>query len=165
MVTLDTNFSDGDFLTAGAITSTSSVNGITTTINSNTITKLKYGGSDLTLGSIASSTTETTIASVTIPANTIATGALYSATISVQAQGSSANDSIFKLKSGVASSEVERYAVTVNCTPDEIKHATIVWYDEAPTWSGDVSVIITGKNNNNHANSKSTVFTLVVIGF
>ena len=43
MVILDTDFSDGDFLTAGIVTSTSGVNGMTFQINTNNVAKPPIG--------------------------------------------------------------------------------------------------------------------------
>ena len=164
MVLLDVDFNEGDFLTAGVITSTSSVNGITTTVNSNTLTKLAYETSDLTAGTISNNTSETTLAALTIPADTFLTGALYMATIEGEA-ASSPNTCTFKIKSGVSSSEVLRHTRTIYNVAGERSSASLLWYDDAPTFTGNVSVIITGQNSDQNVNSKSTVHTFVILGY
>lgn len=138
--------------------------------NSVTVSKLsgfvnlEYVGSDLTEGTVHTSTAETTIASVTISADTIGTGALYIASVRGNAADAASNTPTFRLKSGVAASEAERESFTLAMTQTLGVGGCFAWYDTAPTWSGDVNVIITGQNNHSDANSQATVLSLVVFG-
>lgn len=125
---------------------------------------LEYVGSDLTEASIGSSTAETTIASVTIAADTISTGALYIASLVGKAQAGAANQPSWDIKSGVAASEASRETFTLNLEANNWVGACIAWYDTVPNWTADVSVIITGTNSDNHANSQTNVLSLVVFG-
>ncbi len=167
MVLLDDDFSDGDFLTAGVVSSTSSMNGITTTINSNTLTKLKHAGSD-TEGSIASSTSEETLATVTIPANTFTTLALCFASIHFAVNSATATDGTFKLKTGVSSSETIRQTIILGARGSATQ-ATIggsmLWADTVIDFGVENVVIVTGQNANNRADIISTCYQLVVIGY
>lgn len=162
---LDGDFAEGDFLTAGVQTSTSSVNGITATINSNTITKLMLVGSDLTEGEVNTTTNETTIGSITVAAGTVSEGVFIIA--SLQAVGSSgvADTSTFRLKTGLDSSEVLRESYVTNKAIDEVDTGCIAWYDTAGTYiSSAVSIIITGQNSNGAADSKSICHSIVAFG-
>ncbi len=163
MVLLDVDFSEGDFLTAGVISSTSSVNGITTTVNSNTLTKLIYVGSD-TEGSIADSTAETTIATIVIPANTVTTGIIISAAISGQSANAE-DSSIFKIKSGATASEVLRQTITINPVETDSFSGSMLFYDDASTFSAEVTVLITGQNAAESATGISRCDQLVVTGY
>ena len=164
MQILDADFSDGDFLTAGTVISTSGLNGITTSVNSNTLTRLMYLASDLGETTIASSTSETTLLNVSIPANTITTGAIYLVSFRAKAVGATAT-ATFTAKSGVAASEVTRESYVINRANPEEFGCNIAWYDAAVIWSGDVSVIITGTNSTSNANVSITAHSLVVFGF
>ena len=162
MVILDVDFNEGDFLTAGVITSTSSVNGITTTVNSNTLTKMIYAGSD-SVGSIASSTGVTTIATVLIPANTIYSGIIVVAPISTTG---TTNDAEFDLKIGATSSEASKQKFTLHRSDNGHESGgSMGFVDTTQTWSADVTVLVTGQNTQNYANDKATCHQLIVLGF
>ena len=163
--TLDTDFSEGDIFTAGVITSTSSLNGITTTINSNTITKLIYVNSLLTTSSVVNSTLEMVLADFTIPAGTIDTGAIIQVEIFGRAQAGNSNNSVFKIKTGVDASEVLRYTKTIGNPTSGTDHASIIYYDENPTWSNDVSILITGQNSDANVSSQTEVFHVIITGY
>ena len=164
MQILDTDFSDGDFLTAGTVISTSGLNGITTSVNSNTLTRLMYLASDLGETTIASSTAETTLLSVTIPANTITTGAIYLVSLRAKAVGGDAI-ATFTAKSGVPASEATRESYSINRNQPAEFGNNIAWYDSVPDWTADVSVLITGTNSASGANISITAHSLVVFGF
>ncbi len=165
MTTLKVDFSEGDILTAGTITSTSGINGITTQINSNTVLKLKYADSDLTEGSVASSTAETTIGSVTVLADTVSTGCLIVASLRVEA-GSDVNQGTFRLKTGVASSEAERTQVLLKPVAGAGAKVggVIAWYDTVANYAADVSIIITGQNSESAASNKSICHSIIAFG-
>ena len=163
MVTLDTDFSDGDFLTAGVITSTSSMNGITTTINSNTLIKLEYVGSD-TENSIASSTSETTLATVLISENTVTTGIIVTASIAVNGV---ANEGNFKLKIGATGSEAQKQNIRLAHSEANslVTGGSMLFYDSTQNWANDVTVLVTAANTVDGATNRSTCYQLVVTGF
>ncbi len=163
MVLLDVDFSDGDFLTTGVITSTSSMNGITTTINSNTLTKLKYVGSDAE-GSISSSTAETTLATVLIPANTIETRIIVSSSIHCTTDGAN-NKGDFKLKIGPTGSEAQKQLVILRPLSGIQIGGMLLFEDDSQTWSADVTVLVTGTNEVNSAGNTSTCYQLIVTGY
>jgi len=165
MITLDADFNDGDFLTAGTITSTSGVNGITTAVNSNTLTKLLYVGSDLTSAQIASSTAETTLGSVTVPAGMVLSGVFVVTTFKARAQAAAVNNCTYTLKTGVASSEVERESHLINLVAEGETGNAISWWDDIADYTGDVSILITGTNSDNHANSYITCHSVIVYGY
>ncbi len=162
MVLLDVDFSEGDFLTAGAITSTSSVNGITTTVNSNTLTKLKYVSSD-TSGSIDNDNTETTLATVLVPANAVSTGIIVYAMIGVQGVDTYSD---FKMKIGPTSSEVQKQIIRLGPTADgNVNGASMLFYDSTQTWSADVTILITAQNSTAGVGDISTCFQTIVTGY
>ncbi len=160
---LNNGFSEGDVFTAGIISSTSSVNGITTTVNSNTLTKLAHAGTDLTSQTIASSTNETTIGTVTVTGGTISTGVFIMASL-IAESGAAGNQSTFRLKTGVASSEATRVTKILNGALNAKVGDCIAWYDAAADYSSDVNIIVTGENNVNGATSKSTCTSIIVFG-
>ncbi len=162
--TLDTDFSEGDIFTAGAITSTSSLNGITTTVNSNSITKLIYVDSLLTTSSVVNSTLEMVLADFTIPGGTIDTGAIIQVELFGRASAAG-NNSVFKIKTGVDTSEVIRYTKTLNLAASNRDHASILYYDENPTWANDVSVLVTGQNSETDSDGQCFVFNVVITGY
>ena len=163
MVLLDVDFNEGDILTAGVITSTSSVNGITTTINSNTLTKLKYVGSD-TVDTVNNSVAETTLATVLIPANTVVRGIIATASVQVVA-GSAANTGDFRLKIGPTGSEVTKQTVALQSAPAGQKTGGVcLFYDNTQTWNADVTVLITGQNSVDGSTDICTCYQLVVTG-
>ena len=164
MAILLTNFSEGDIFTGGTVASTSSVNGINTTINSNTITKLIHVGSDLTEGSVSSSVAETTIGSVTVPAGTVSDGCFIIASLKGSPHAGQTNTATFRLKTGVSSSEAERESFFIATGSAVQSGGAIVWYDTAATYANEVSIIITGQNNDNNADSKTTCHSIVVYG-
>ena len=164
MVTLKTDFIDGNFLTAGVVTSTSSVNGITATINSNTLTKLAHIGSD-TEGSIADSTSETTIATVLVPANTVATQIKVEAPIQLAASNENLIGT-FKVKIGPTGSEVLKQTIVLNGFTAGTKVGTAhLFIDDSQTWTADVTVLVTAQCSIAGANNIATCYHLVVEGF
>ncbi len=163
MVLLDVDFNEGDILTAGVITSTSSVNGITTTINSNTLTKLKYVGSD-TVDTINNSVAETTLATVLIPANTVVRGIIVSSSVQVSA-GAAVNSGTFRVKIGPTGSEATKQTVILVAAPAGSRDGgSCLFYDNTQTWNADVTVLITGQNSVDGSTDVSTCYQLVVTG-
>ncbi len=165
MVILDVDFSEGDYLTAGVVTSTSSVNGITTTINSNTLTKLMLSGSD-TEGSVASSSDETTIATYTIPAGTFKTGCLAMANVHFYGGNSAPSTSTFRLKIGPSGTEVEKQEIILaNSSTSERIGASLLFFDSAETYTNELVVIVTAQNSGTGALDTGTCYQLVVMGY
>ncbi len=168
MVLLDVDFNEGDILTAGVVTSTSSVNGITTTINSNTIAVLKpltrYIGAS-TISSVANSTAELVIGTVTIPGNTVNTGIIISAAIT--AKGASAgNTSTFKIKSGATSSEALKQTIVLMApNTNYLYGGSMLFYDDASNFSNEVTVLVTGTNASASASDICRCDQLVVTGY
>jgi len=162
-LTLKTNFAEGDVLWALGTTSTSGVNGITTQINANT-TRLKYGGSDLTEASIANSTTETTIGSVTIPAGTFATGALIFAHVGIFTL--LGETGTFRIKTGAAGSEATRATMVLTEGVTSLRlHSPFNFYDTAATYTNEVSIIVTGQNSTASVDRICYCTSLIVMGF
>ena len=159
---LQTNFSDGDVLYAGTTASISSINGITYRVNE----KIVFGVSD-TEGSIGSSATETTLANVTIPANTFTTGAIVMASIHAS-QAAQADYSDFKLKIGASGSETLKQTIRLNESSfdgSQKSGGSMLFYDAVEDYTSALSVIITGQNNDTAAGTVATCYQLVVVGY
>lgn len=124
---------------------------------------LKFVVSD-TEGSVASSVSETTIATVLIPANTVSTGIIVSAAIGVSGV---TNFSTFRLKIGATGSENTIQTVPLWFSGDAtfVTGGSMLFYDSTQTWTSDVTVLVTASNSQNGATNKSTCYQLVVTGF
>lgn len=169
--TLKTIFVNGDEFTPGTTASTDALNGITDQVNNNTNinipARLIYAGSD-TEGSIASSDTETTVATVTIPANKFATRSIVSAAIGL-ASASAIAECTFRLKIGAAASETLKQTIKLvsrhTHSAGEYVGGSMLFMDIAEDYTSELSVIITAENSENSATVIGTCFQLVVIGY
>ena len=122
-----------------------------------------YVGSDVE-GSIASSTNETTIATVVIPANTVSTGIIAEANCGGKGAG---NTSIIKLKIGATSSEALKQTINLVQTASNSDYVTapVLFYDSTQTWTNEVTVLITGTNGTGGASDQTICWQLVVKGY
>ena len=125
----------------------------------------KYVGSDLVEDSIANSTTETTLSSVTIPANTVKTGIVINS--SVKARTGNNVTCTFRVKVGVAGSEVTKETVTVVKEDAVVStiHSSLLWYEESATWTGAVNVIVTAEWGTASETYIATAHSLIVEGY
>lgn len=167
MATLKENFSDGDVLSAGITSDTDALNGITNQINDNTNTnipaRLKYVGSD-TAGTVVNSIDETTIATVTIPANTVSTGIIAHASVGTRG---TAGEGTFKLKIGATGSESLRVTgvIPVSGSTGNYDCRPLLYYENDQTWSADVTVLVTGQNGAKAATTSCDCFQLIITGY
>lgn len=124
---------------------------------------LEFVGSDLVEGSIASSVSETTIGSVVVTGGTVTTGCLIVASLKQEAAGTGQNVE-FRLKTGVAASEVERELMSFILLPNSKTGSVVAWYDTVANYAADVSIIVTGKNATSGAGRKCTCHSIIVYG-
>ena len=161
---LKVDFIDDEILYAGATSSISSMNGITYTINQ----KLLYAGND-TEGSIANSTTETTVANFTIPANTFSTRCVVWAS-TFMTTGAADTGTIFKIKIGAAASETLKQTKNIVNTAATGFSAgqglgdSLLFMDTAEDYTSELSVIITAQNSATAATHIGYCKHLVVAG-
>ncbi len=165
MVLLDVDFNEGDILTAGVVTSTSSVNGITTTINSNTLIKLKYVNSDLTGGTYENSTNETEIGTASITAGTITTGVIITATGFSKSDSGGERQNTVRLKTGTDGSETEKTSMAFDTYRGTSNSWTLQWYESSLNWAAAQSVSITGQSSISANGTGSTCDTIMIIGY
>ena len=165
---LQTDFSEGDILTAGIIGSISSVNGITQQINTNTLsnipTKLKFVGADLVEGVIDNSTNETEIANVVIAAETVSSGVVIMASGKIAAAAGNSNDGLLILKTGPDGSESEVDRVNVGCAASTSSGVPMSWYESSLDWSAEQSISITGTNSIQGTGHKCIIGSMIVLG-
>ncbi len=124
---------------------------------------LIYVGSD-TERSIGSSTTETEIGSVIIPANTVTTRIEVKVAIKVLGSG---NDAFFRLKIGADGSEVLKQVVRLSGRVGDAREngGALLFYDSTQTWTNEISVIVTAQNNQPGAGDVATCLQLGVFGY
>lgn len=125
----------------------------------------RYITSDMTGGSIASSVTETTVGTCTIPANTITTGIIVSANVT------SASDTLnasyytdFKIKIGAAGSEVAKQTLRIKPGQDTKIPGQLQVYESGQTWSNAISVIVTAQHGANSAALVGVCYSVIVTG-
>jgi hypothetical protein len=146
MVTLKTNFADGDVLYAGTATSTSNVNGITATVNN------KIGSVSSSLSRFSSgfggtgSTTETIIISHTIAAGTYLTGCLVMCPVYYY-DHTAGTSTTLKLKIGAVGSEATVMTEVTGAPAANIdQHVPLIWHDRAANYANAVNVCVTADN-------------------
>ncbi len=124
---------------------------------------LKDVGSD-TADSVASSVDETTLCTVTIPANTVNTKIIVTAAVGVEG---AENHSDFYLKIGPTSLEATKqtFDLGLNATGGQVICAPMLFSDSTQSWDAEVTVLIRAKNNNNGASHISHCYQLVVTGY
>jgi hypothetical protein len=129
---------------------------------------ITVGGLDLTGGSIASSVTETTLGSVTIPANTFKSYMFVIADIDVDTHSN--NTGLFKVKVGASGSEAEKYQIQLNAIQvtdlvyKKDNRRTIMVPLDAEAWTTELSVILTAQNGQNGPTEISYCHTVIVLG-
>ncbi len=125
--------------------------------------------SDQTPGSIASSTTETEIGEIQVPANKIGTGVLVVATGNFATSTQSHNTTI-KLyggtsATGTSNTEFKSISRVHASASGSIKTGwTIVYWIDSLTWSSLNYINITGKNSASDGGTITTCESLVVFG-
>ncbi|KKK48747.1 hypothetical protein LCGC14_3142050 [marine sediment metagenome] len=117
-----------------------------------------------TKGSIASTTVETEIATVTVPANLIKNGIIVYAAIGVTG---STSDAYFRLKIGADGSEATKQTVRLSARVGAtlLNGGSLLFDDSTQTWTNEISVIVTAENNQPGAGDIATCFQLVVEGY
>ena len=162
MTKLKITHADGDILSAGVITTSSGLNAIAYETN----TKTKFVGSTTEFDQ-ASSTGETTLGAVTIPANTVSSRVVCYASVGASSNQAS-QYSEFKLKTGTISSETTRQTIRVPVVDalnaDEWEGGAMLYVDEASDFTSQISVIVTGQNKTSGATERAMCWQLVVLG-
>lgn len=127
---------------------------------------LGYIGGDLTVGSITGTTTETTIGSVTIPANTVTGGIV----VIVMGRGNldQTNGLTLRIKIGAAASEATKETLIMNkpeTTGEKKESIFLHCYETAQTWTNEISVIVTGENSSVSGTLVSYCESIIVLGY
>lgn len=114
-------------------------------------------------GSHTGSTAETTLATITLPANTVANGIVVLA--ECRHDGSNGKWTKFRVKTGPSGSEVERHLVQqTDPGVGMIMAMPLLYADEAATYTAEVVVLITVQMNDTSAVT-GTLENVVVVGY
>lgn len=129
---------------------------------------LTVGGIDLVGGEVADTLNETTIATVSIPANTFKSYMIVFADVDMRT--TNAADCIARIKVGAAGAETTRDTVQMNLahtntiTNGNKEKRTIFYCSNSETWTSARSVIITGQNSVASVGDATLCKKLVVVG-
>ena len=94
---------------------------------------------------------------------TVTTGCLIVA--SLEGEGITADSLIiWRLKTGVAASEVERVDIQLHTVGDSDVAPSFAWYDTAANYAAEVSIIVTGQHNDNAAAAVVKCGSIIVFG-
>lgn len=132
---------------------------------------LKKIGVD-TEGSIASSVSETIIATVIIPADKVVNGIIVMASIHFKTQNASgsADTGTFKLKIGPTGSEGLKQTQIMQGAEHGVGNVPnrmggcLMFFDNSQNWAAEVTILVTAQNSVSGAGDISTCYQLVVFG-
>lgn len=120
--------------------------------------------SDCTSAGISNSTTETTLATYAIPANTVSNGII----VFVKGNGMGFNtggNSKLRLYIGPTGSETNVQTESIAVSDHGTHDFSLLYEDTSQTWSNEITVKVTGKNARNSPNDKTNCHSLVIVGF
>lgn len=125
---------------------------------------LKYVTSDMTSASHTGDTTETTLATLTVPANTVQTAIIILGSFSGNCAEAGSGTNTYRIKIGASGSETTKQTVVVDADANfSGEGGSLVWYETGQTWTAAVSVLITGECG--HSTGTVELDSVVILGY
>lgn len=156
---------EGDIFYATTAGGSKSIESLEDNIDNKLLTQIY---TDNTGGNVSGTTSETTIVTYTIPANTVRTGILVMAGITFKGSqgGTGAQTGTFRLK--INGTTVKTIALTTDSfavgADDTIVGTAFFYYDNTQNWTGSVAVLISGENSVNAGGVVSSVDSFQIFG-
>ncbi len=129
---------------------------------------LDYVGSD-TEATSTGTASETTLANLTIPANSVKTRLVITAPVGLRDTAVNGKSATFRLKTGTLGGETTKatillYEPTASAAASYTQTHTFVYVESTLTFTGQTSILITSEHVDATATTTSACFQLLVVG-